>query len=101
MSPIFLTACVNGIRYSSPMPPWPILAVTSYGPRREPGLRAIGFQSMCEGEYTPGRDLLGEVLTIAPRPACEAEGDFVGRSRRRVPEGPLSDATRRYPRSTW
>ena len=26
---------------TSPMPPWPILAVTSYGPRREPGQRAM------------------------------------------------------------
>ena len=24
---------------TSPMPPWPMRAVTSYGPRREPGLR--------------------------------------------------------------
>ncbi len=43
------------------MPPEPIRAVTSYGARREPGARAIGFPWMCEGEYTPGRDLVGEV----------------------------------------
>ena len=32
---------VSRARYTSPMPPWPIRAVTSYGPRREPGLRAM------------------------------------------------------------
>ncbi len=46
---------------TSPIPPEPIRAVTSYGPRREPGARAIGFRWMCEDDYTPGRDLVGEV----------------------------------------
>ncbi len=46
---------------TSPIPPEPIRAATSYGPRREPDARAIGFQGTCEGEYTPGRDLVGEV----------------------------------------
>ena len=36
---------VSRARYTSPMPPSPILAVTSYGPRAVPGIRDMGQSS--------------------------------------------------------
>ncbi len=37
---------VSRARYTSPMPPSPILAVTAYGPRVVPGWRAISIQAV-------------------------------------------------------
>jgi hypothetical protein len=36
---------VSVARYTSPIPPTPICAVTSYGPRRVPGVRAKGVKA--------------------------------------------------------
>ena len=43
------------------MPPSPIWAVASYGPRRVPGVKDMAFSGCVEADYNPGRDLLEEV----------------------------------------